>query len=504
MSTNKTTSILDILNENENNIITEDNEEKYENDYEAFFDFENNIDSRVKAFLKIYDSNKLQAQEIVSDISASYLFCPIETIYFTIKELVKISKLEIPIRLLLCSCVYNVEEKRDLSYELFIYLLNEMKNLKELYNSTLFIDILKYLISIDYKDYSNIKNNIYDLIEFMVNYSSDYIYKNQIYKSMYTLYLENKYYKDCLLHCFKSIKHNCDNKLVIIISSLLYNEDKTDVKSLIEHLCYIAENSSEENIKADVADLLLKFEDEESKNIGRKILNSLEGIKGKRSFYDNSQNVHNIDIDKNTKEFIRFLSTNQSLILHKFNQDNDYEQIVNEILYDEDENKNKITQSLNRIYLDTNIYEGFTLLTLFLKIWIVINTHEYKNELIKRLKEELIDMSDTCSSGHLLRLSNVFSGFGYNISMNIEIEIRSKITHIINNLIKSQNESEEKDEIVDNIGNIEENNKFSLFFMRNIDLIKTELLKDYSDIVNKDEFEEIFRKELVFFETGEI
>lgn len=503
--TSKKTSILDILGVQDTQD-TSDKEVEYENDYERFFDFDNTIESRVDAFINIYNTNRLEAQEIVSDLSASFLFAPIDSIYYIIKELVNVNELDISIRMLLCCCVYNVEEKRHLSFELFTCLLNAMMKNPDTYNSTLFIDLLKYIISTDYKSYDIIADNINILIQFMVNYTSTQDYKYKIYKTFYTLYMENKYHKEPIMYCFKLIKCDCDDKLKIIICSLLYKE-KDDVSDLIEELKSIEAGSEIENIKADVADLLLKFEDESAKELGRSILSKLERVKGKRSFYDNSQNVHSIDVDRSIKEFLNFLSTNQSLVVNKFNEEDEFNKISKAI--QSINNDERIIQSLNRIYLDSNLYEGYTILTIFLKMWLLINSHTYSSELKQRLVEELIDMSDTCSSGHMLRLTNVFSGYGYNIRMNIKVEIRSKITHLVNKKIK---ESLESNELIENIGNIEENNKFSLFFMKNSDDIKTELLKEYtlsdntsegSPLLDKDEFEEIFRGELVFFETGE-
>jgi hypothetical protein len=62
--------------------------------------------------------------------------------------------------------------------------------------------------------------------------------------------------------------------------------------------------------------------------------------------------------------------------------------------------------------LDRTLYLNNTLSRILLKVWSYIHQSEFENEMIKRLLEELEDMSGTCSSGFLCRLLNTISGFG--------------------------------------------------------------------------------------------
>jgi predicted house-cleaning noncanonical NTP pyrophosphatase (MazG superfamily) len=81
----------------------------------------------------------------------------------------------------------------------------------------------------------------------------------------------------------------------------------------------------------------------------------------------------------------------------------------------------KIKLSLNRIEMDRTLYLNNTLSKILVKLWSYINNNEYKDEMIKRLFEELEEMSGTCSSGFLSRLVNTISGFG-NLQLNISFE----------------------------------------------------------------------------------
>lgn len=82
---------------------------------------------------------------------------------------------------------------------------------------------------------------------------------------------------------------------------------------------------------------------------------------------------------------------------------------------------NKIYLSLNRIEIDRSAYLGNSLSRILVKIWSYIHVNEFKDELIKRLLQELEEMSGTCSSGFVGRLINTLSGFG-DLTINISFQ----------------------------------------------------------------------------------
>ena len=82
---------------------------------------------------------------------------------------------------------------------------------------------------------------------------------------------------------------------------------------------------------------------------------------------------------------------------------------------------NKIYLSLNRIEIDRSTYLGNSLSRILVKIWSYIQINEFKEELIKRLLQELEEMSGTCSSGFVGRLINTLSGFS-DLTINISFQ----------------------------------------------------------------------------------
>jgi len=96
-----------------------------------------------------------------------------------------------------------------------------------------------------------------------------------------------------------------------------------------------------------------------------------------------------------------------------------------------------------------------SLLTLLVRSYYYIQTHQHKDELMKRLCEELCDMADTCTTGHIGRLVNIFSGYEVTLSMPIEEEIKSCVYARLTNIIGDKPE-EIRDLIFETIGTSEE------------------------------------------------
>ena len=151
----------------------------------------------------------------------------------------------------------------------------------------------------------------------------------------------------------------------------------------------------------------------------------------------------------------------------------------------------KIDIAISRIYVDQATYKGYSLLTIFLKMCKSIDQNTHKQELEKRLIEELEEMSGTCSSGHIIRLANVFNGFELELNVSIEEEFRYKFKHIIMKEIQK-----DEDLVVDGI----DGEKLSLFLMKNVDKVFNILWKEYEGQMIKTEFEDLFRKEYMKYE----
>jgi len=511
---------------------------------DIFFNYEESIDIRIKAFYIIYEKDILETQEIITDLSSIYYFTPTTLIKEIIIKLCNLSDIDISLRYPLCCSIFNSQSKNE-SYYLFIKLLNDLllsedmssSSKKDLFQFTFFLYILKLVLIkennfIDLFKHNlteNKEDDIYNILDKFVCKCKELNIINNLYENFYTMYKTNEYYNNYIYYLFYIIIPYSDYKLKLLLYSfflhlninddvpILFKENisfytlliniKEDIKNIILN------KELEDNIRADGADILLSLKDNEENEkyikLGKEIINELS-YSNKNNFYENKQNIHNINLDDNIKDFIHYLSNLPSLIVMKNNEVELFNNIKKELFIHSKEYLNKdhfhmekdIEQSLNRIYLDSRLYEGFTLLTLFIKIWLYINQNEYKDQLINRLIEELIDMKDTCSSGHIIRLINVFSGIDKNISLkyNIKELIKSKILFLLNKNINNEEDEYQNiliDDSIENENKINEINEYNKYIMKKIIEIKKDIYEEYKDLIKDiDDFEEIFREEM--------
>jgi len=218
------------------------------------------------------------------------------------------------------------------------------------------------------------------------------------------------------------------------------------------------------NLRADSADILLKFGSNKMKERSRAIIMELGKSDSyiQRTIFDNSQNVHTEAVEESVSEILEFLSS-FSININDFSKINSHiEKILNEEMkefkkdsickceiYEADSDcknecsiltiKNeKIKVSLRRIFMDRALYSKFnnTLLNILLKVYKYIQTRDEENirlQLYKRLLQELEEMSGTCSSGFASRLVNTLSGFGdINIRISYEDQMIANVAGRLN------------------------------------------------------------------------
>lgn len=98
---------------------------------------------------------------------------------------------------------------------------------------------------------------------------------------------------------------------------------------------------------------------------------------------------------------------------------------------------------------------GIYLTSLFASIWKYINSSQYKQELVKRLYDELLDCQDVCLSGKFIRLVNVVNGFdNFEVSPGKKEYNKSYIFHQLNkkiNVLEIENFTSQVEKIINKI-----------------------------------------------------
>jgi hypothetical protein len=428
----------------------------------------------------------------------------------------------------------------------------------------------------------------------------DYRYKTILNLENKTNILDRKVYikqfcLDFLYNTKNMTMYRILSSQYLLQNSHLNDEDKWNIQKII--LSFSEDIELDYDLRADAADVLLQLGTEEFKNLGRSIITMLGRIDGNvKTIFDNKQNVHTKDIEKSVLSILEVLLSYQTMKISENNINYEYVKNQIETLLSEEKIKNdnysekicnncsnnnsqsfefcskdceiqfnkykKIKVSLNRIEIDRTLYLNSTLSTIIVKLWSYINKNDFRDEMIKRLLEELEEMSGTCSSGFITRLTNSISGFGelnicisyedqlisnfigrlnyyakkiieptskfyndklydviklfYKNNYNIVTEGRkylkyTQIDNIIDDFLKKDRDIKIKYIIEDFSENVinemtlsldknYERRHFSLFFSTYFSILREELYIEFKEFINEYEFDIIIRKAISMYE----
>lgn len=242
-----------------------------------------------------------------------------------------------------------------------------------------------------------------------------------------------------------------------------------DIKPQVcQILLDIASNTSaDERTRADAADVLINHPIEPYISQARQIIDDI-GQAGQteleKTIYSNKENVHKLN-----ETFANYTVKMHKKLLGSFPHiDNICLQIEDLIVKFcvSDEDIFFIRKSIDRIMLETTLHTERKISTseIFRLVWTIVNGHVSKDELLKRIIEELTDMGNTCSSGHAKRLINVMVGFDdqlegmIDISDQLEANIKARIMATMRNLpdlLEAQiGNAEEKKPYINHINNV--------------------------------------------------
>lgn len=278
-----------------------------------------------------------------------------------------------------------------------------------------------------------------------------------------------------------------DSKTIVFITQMLKSKNwlsDVDAEKLLSVAESAASVSENENKVANICDLFLEHQTSEIAERAKKLLMSLEGVSS-TNIYTSSQNIHQVQAD--IENFIEKLceqpqadwSVVKTFILSKRSEDGDEE--------------DKLSLALKRFEMDKGLYssKSLSLQSMLCRAWSAIQAHEHSQELNKRLLEEILEMTDTCSTGYLLRLVNVFSGFEDGIKIGIFDELTTVISYRITKIVKSQPD-ELQSQIAEELGEYDQTNVLTNLYGP-IAILHDELWNDYKPILDQQTFTDYFR-----------
>ena len=350
-------------------------------------------------------------------------------------------------------------------------LLSIIKNnyLKEInINHTILWDSLLYLYNLNY----NVNE---EMILIISNSKLDIEYRYKLVR-----YSDN--IKSIIYSFIDSISESQLEFYIYSLQLLKKYSMLTEEYCLLSYNKYFSNPDLSNYLKSDFADFLINTDYKQCKDIASNILKSLSD--DFNSLYNNKQNIHIVDTN----------ITGFCLLLTKVVCQSTDEITLNLIISNCYSQNQHI--SIRRIKLDNGIYSSYSLSNILCRLYWYIQTNiKDKDELLKILYNELDDMTNTCSTGHLYRLINVLTGYVDFITIDPKIEFRDVFKHKLINIIKT---SDNYSDIMEGI----EDNKEDLiikYLYPYISILRDVLIVEYKDILTIETIEEEIRKNIINF-----
>jgi len=295
------------------------------------------------------------------------------------------------------------------------------------------------------------------------------------------------------------------------------NVKKEEKEKIGKMLIEIASDSEkyDERARADAADVMMRMGSEEQRIIARRIIaelgfsydknGKLTIIDKAKTIYSNRENVH--QMDRCVVVFIDKMVKDTSIKVKPYHEvHNDVAELVRSAKEIDGKKitkaiRDKIYKSLNRISIDTASFGKYktTNAEIFVNVWARIQKRksDERKVLEQRLIEELLDMSDTCSSGYAGRLVNVLSEFDVELRITWDEQIKSNIVGRINAKIRDEKDEDIRVSLAMGVmENADEEDRriYNEYIQHYLEKIKVELYKEFVNgrFVTENEFEEYF------------
>lgn len=417
-----------------------------------FYNGINDIDSRVRVLYEIQKKDLDLFIETTNKVLTQFNFMFSTINYNLICGIIKHNKIDINLRINAIESVYNHDKNKAW------YFYNELTNEDTFITLSYPIKLgcLKFLLETD----TFYKETLSKLNDLLTNKTYECEYR---YKSLFKLAKEKnddlykRYMYDIHILFIKNTTVYTQYK-ILASQYILQNFNKNE--EILQLLSTFAlDEQLDYNLRADASDMLVRFGVDKYKEIGKDIITLLGKESNKlKTVYNNRQNVHSNEIDNSVRRIILEIAGMKTVEnnMGKLITFNEIVELIKQGYKGDD--KDKLNSSLLRIELDQTIYDGGqTLSSIFIKIYNIILSHPHKDDLYNRLIEELIDMADTCSSGHLSRLINILSGYEidgklYTLEISYKDQIKSNLIARLISRIK-EDKYYHKCELCDTISN---------------------------------------------------
>jgi len=252
---------------------------------------------------------------------------------------------------------------------------------------------------------------------------------------------------------FKEIKNGMRERILsgqfILMAESVAEEEKHVVcDTLLKIACDV---TLEENLRADAADVVMRLGVLDTVIRARQVITDLgySASTRVRTVYSDKQNVHDHSISECVSKFIDRIISESSIRLRAF--EDIHSEVTTFILQQRLEAKQrfKVNSALNRISIDNATFtdKRVTLAEIFSHVWTRIQQTEdasIKKTLEDRFLEELMEMDQTCSTGHAARLVNVLAEQDVSLRISWSAQVIANLAGRMNARIKTIEDEELK------------------------------------------------------------
>ena len=404
------------------------------------------------------------------------------------KPLIKMQKIDHPLSLETTNRIvyqFKLKENSKDIYEFVNYYLENFKS------NNLHLDCIYFLFK-NFK-FKNILKKL-EISEYIIWNCSNQFQINDVYNDIIYISSNKKVYNtNTRINAIDILKRS-NNKYYIDISNKLLNEIRQNERT---NTTYRNINQVR-NILTEIREKVIplnQIRDEDEYEFQLALLNDIHRLQGiennlfrnqdkKLNIYDDSQNVHNSNVNQSVISVATNLTTNSITGIK-----GDIQAELEKYYPRYKQNEKKIKKSLERIETDTSKFNNLTLKDVLNNIYNYISCSIYKNEMLITLGDELTAMSELCSTGHISRLINSIQGFpdipdNLKIKINPKDEIYATIQTYLNNEIQNDVNSEEH---LDNMvsENSREKQKYYDFICEKMRFKWKILEKEYNGIIDK-------------------
>ena len=294
------------------------------------------------------------------------------------------------------------------------------------------------------------------------------------------------------------------------ILQMICSDEKEEVGNIL--LKFASSSDNDENTRADAADVLLRLGTSDQKKKARKLIvdmgfSTVDSRKigtgnlmdRTKTVYSNTQNIH--EFQEQIDRFIEKIINETNISVKPFVEvHNEVSEYLRSNIKDRKQ-RFKAFKAMNRISIDTAQFTSHkvTLSEIFVHFWARINKYDnkIKEELKNRMAEELVDMGETCSSGHSGRFVNILSEVDVSLKISWKDQIISNMTGRMMARIRDCPDADLRARLAmaeSELADEEDKDAYINFIKDNLHDLKNELYKEFVEggYVKKGEFEKSF------------